>query len=680
MAPNTLPAAPRQQTGRMLPEYYGGVMPGLPGWDVRAAQQYIDVPDLRWPLSVHTFEAMRREPQIQGLMASATLPIRHMQWYVDPKGTSGTVAQEIAEDFGLPLLGEEPQEDGTGVDFDDLLRLGLLALALGHQFFEEAGDIEGVGNGQKYRLRSLMQYPQHTIARINVTPTGDLRSVQQYTVTEQPEVAADRLLTFVWDREGANWAGRPLLYGLYWAWRAKIDLLAGDVATKRRFGGIPVVEATIPDVGREAAREAAEMAMLLQSGDGAGVFMPYGTTLRLLGVEGSLPDAIGSARYHDEQMARAFMQMFAELGKTQSGSRALGTTLLDHYVLGVLAVAKWAAKSLMVLVKRIVERNYGVGTQLPQIGFRQDDHEDITIADLAAAVDAGIITVDDDLEAQVRDRSNLVQRNPDEPARVKPATSPPTLSGEHPVAAAAGDPPPIANAGVDFQALQATFLAATARLKRRWADVTAQQIDNLVAQVQAAQSVEDLATITLPPAGADVLAAELVEVMHDGIASAQAEAAHQGVTLPAPDRSIGQAAIEARSRATAALLARSLADSAASKAVSIDSASVTGDQLAQQVREHLEGLVGATQDYELAGAVTQAQNEGRMAVIATAPAARIYASELNDSNECEFCAQVDGTEYASLADARRDYGSGHYVGCLGGNRCRGTLVAVYGEA
>jgi hypothetical protein len=64
------------------------------------------------------------------------------------------------------------------------------------------------------------------------------------------------------------------------------------------------------------------MAQAMQSGDGAGAFLPYGTEMRHPRRQGQLPDAIGAIRYHDEQMARAFMQMFAELGKTQSGSRA----------------------------------------------------------------------------------------------------------------------------------------------------------------------------------------------------------------------------------------------------------------------------------------------------------------------------------------------------------------------
>lgn len=369
---------PTSEIGSVLPQREFGDL--IPGWSVFEAQAFEQMPieDLRWPKSIRTFEDMRRDSQVQGLLQSVFLPVRHMQWYVDPTGTTGTVAEEIAEDFGLPLLGEDPVEDGPGLDHDDHLRLALLALALGHRFFEESGDLVGSGSGAKYRLRRLSDRPPLSLARINVAPNGDLVSVWQRGTLPPPEIPADRLLAYVWDREAGNWAGRPLLYGIYRSWLLKDQLVRSDAVKHRRFNGIPIVETTDASVGKDAHDQAALMAQRVQAGDGAGASTPYGTRLRLLGVEGTMPDTIASVQYHDQQMARAFMQMFAELGNTAHGSRALGTTLVDHYALGVLAIAKWLVKGQMQLVKRIVARNYGPDAVPPRIGFRQDDHEDIT--------------------------------------------------------------------------------------------------------------------------------------------------------------------------------------------------------------------------------------------------------------------------------------------------------------
>ena len=53
-----------------------------------------------------------------------------------------------------------------------------------------------------------------------------------------------------------------------------------------------------------------------------------------------------------------------------------------------------------------------------------------------------------------------------------------------------------------------------------------------------------------------------------------------------------------------------------------------------------------------------------------------YASELLDRSTCTPCGSVDGREYASRAAALEDYPDGRYRDCEGGDRCRGTLVAV----
>lgn len=60
----------------------------------------------------------------------------------------------------------------------------------------------------------------------------------------------------------------------------------------------------------------------------------------------------------------------------------------------------------------------------------------------------------------------------------------------------------------------------------------------------------------------------------------------------------------------------------------------------------------------------------------------LYASELLDGRTCGPCSRIDGTEYATIEEARRHYPpmSG-YVECQGNqagyNRCRGTCVFVY---
>lgn len=682
---------PTSEIGSVLPKRDFPEGMGTPGWSVFEAQQaMVPVEALRWPKSIRTYEDMRRDGQVQGLLTSVYLPIRHMEWYVDPNGTTGTMAEEIAEDFGLPILGDEQgdTEDSPGIQHDEHLRLALLALALGHQFFEESGDIEGEGNDMRYRLRKLAQRPQSTIDRISVAPSGDLISIRQRGALPPPEVPADRLLPYVWDREGGNWAGRPLLYGIYRHWLLKDELIRGNAVMHRRFSGIPVTEQVVPGTIDDAAHKAAaEVAQRVRSGDTAGLSMPYGMKLRLLGVEGALPDTIKAVEYHDAQMARAFMQMFAELGKV--GSRALGTTLLDHYAQGVLAVAHWIRRTKMELVRRIIMRNYGTVDRVPKINFRQDDHEDITAEQLVALIDAGVIVVDDDLEATIRARANLPARNPEQEGRTPPSSQPPVVTSPQSAsasrkrsrrAASARTFDPAAASQADFAALQAKYEEALAQLTATWTGVQTGQITQLVKQIEDATSIAELAAITPEAEGGAALTTVLAEVLAHGAQSAVDEATAQGATLEAPDLGDAESKLSDAADAVAVLLARELGESAASRAVALADGGLSYSEVGEQVREHLEGLSGATPEYEIAGLVSRAQNEGRFTAMEGAPdGADFYASELNDTNTCEPCDHEDGDKFATLAEARRDYPAGGFVGCEGGNRCRGTVVAVYAE-
>ena len=81
-------------------------------------------------------------------------------------------------------------------------------------------------------------------------------------------------------------------------------------------------------------------------------------------------------------------------------------------------------------------------------------------------------------------------------------------------------------------------------------------------------------------------------------------------------------------------------------------------------------------------AVNGASGAGRIDTVDQAPAGElepdeVWASEIMDGDACTDCVDIDGTEYASLADARQDYPDGQYRNCRGGQRCRGTLVFLF---
>lgn len=72
-----------------------------------------------------------------------------------------------------------------------------------------------------------------------------------------------------------------------------------------------------------------------------------------------------------------------------------------------------------------------------------------------------------------------------------------------------------------------------------------------------------------------------------------------------------------------------------------------------------------------------AHGAGRLETIKELDPVETHASELLDGETCSRCSAVDGKEYPTLDAALVEYEQGYYGACLGGSRCRGTLVSVY---
>ena len=361
-------------------------------------------PELRWPLSVDVFDRMRRtDAQVASVLRAVTLPVRRTTWRVDPNGARDEVAADIAADLGLPLVGstETPPRTRDRFSWAEHLRLALLMLPFGHSFFEQQVRIDTAG---KVRLRKLSPRMPRTIAAVNVADDGGLVSIEQAGAT-QP-IPVDRLVAYVHDREGGNWLGSSLLRPAYKHWIIKDRLLRVQAQTIERNGmGVPVYEGA---EGETDLTEGAALAQGLRAGDNSGAAVPYGAKLGLRGVEGDLPDADKAIRYHDEQIGRAVLAHFLNLG-TQTGSWALGTTFADFFVLSLQALGEQIADTVTQhVVEDLVDWNYGPDEPAPRIVFDEiGSKHPITAQSIKALVDAGVIKPDDITEQFLRQMFGL---------------------------------------------------------------------------------------------------------------------------------------------------------------------------------------------------------------------------------------------------------------------------------
>ncbi|MEU8040877.1 hypothetical protein [Streptosporangium sp. NPDC049078] len=646
------------------------------------------IPDLMWPTSVQTYARMRHDPQLAAILAAYTLPIRRATWAVDPTGCRDEVAQLVADDLGLPVLdaGTMPgPARRRGVRWADHLRLALLSLVYGHMPFERRYEIR---NGQA-RLINLGERLPHTIRALDVNRDGTLKSISQEHAVGGP-IPADRLLWYAHEREGATWTGRSILRPAYGPWLIKHELWRVHATSIRRFGmGVPSVEAP-PGATPGQVTEAQRLASAMRAGDSAGVGLPPGFRLAITGMTGSVPDAMEFVRYLDQQMSRSALTGLLDLGETRNGSRALGDTMLELFFVSLQAVADEIADAATLgAVIPSVDLNWGEDEPAPKIVATDvGDRHEVNAQALEQLISSGAITPDPDLEAYVRAAWRLPQRTtppppPPEPVPVQARRRKPRPRSVRAAGSEDGGHRQLtlveADSGMDPDAIQAVWSDALGGLLADWAGVSATWRDELAEQIRDIITGGDLtalARLVLDPGAAiQLLGAAMVAVAEKSAAQMVAEAASQGVDVDQPP--VNESHLLDLARALGALLASQLAGAGAREAIRRATPDASGEDVAAAVVDHLASLSDAFLREQLGGALSAAQSDGRFAVLDVAPEATYYASEVLDQNTCPKCSEIDGQEFADLAEAKATYITGGYIDCDGRLRCRGIVATVW---
>ena len=380
-----------------------------------------ETPELAWPNSVPVYDKMRRQDaQVKSVLRAVQLPIQRTVWSIDPNGARDEVVQHVAGDLGLPIKGGGAVPTLRTRDrfsWFDHLRLALLMLPFGHSMFEQEASVDERG---LLHLKRLGHRPSRTISKFNVAKDGGLESIEQLTTLgASGPIPVSRLVAYVHEKEGGNWAGISLLRPAYKNWVLKDRLLRANTTTIIRNGlGIPVYEGA---EGEEDLNPGLNMAKAVRSGEDAGAATPNGAKLRLMGVEGTLPDALPSIRYHDEQIGRAVLAHFLNLG-TQTGSWALGSTFADFFTLSLQALAQQIADvANSHVVEDLVDWNWGESEPAPKLVFEEiGSRQAATAQAIKLLADAGILLPDRSLEEASRQLFGLPPKDPNPRAPVDP--------------------------------------------------------------------------------------------------------------------------------------------------------------------------------------------------------------------------------------------------------------------
>lgn len=378
---------------------------------------------LIWPNNLRVYDQMCREDsQVAAILRAVTLPVRRVQYRVDPAGARPEVVQLVSEDLGLPVVGQDPSETPGRrrgkFSWNNHLRLALLELRYGHMFFEQVYD---VSTGMA-RLKKLAPRMPRTIYQIKIAPDGGLISIEQLAPMDANhstvEIPASRLVAYVNEMEGANWLGTSLLRPAYKHWLIKDRLLRVQAQAIDRNGmGIPVYEGAEDQNGADLdAGE--EIATGIRAGDNSGAAIPHSANLKLMGVEGRVPSAMEPINYHDQQIARAMLAHFLNLGTQTSsatGSYNLGSTFQDFFAMSLQTIADHICDVVSQhVIEDLVDLNWGEDEPAPRLVCEDiGAQHDATAQALLMLAQAGVLSPDFPLEQFIRLRYGLPMPDPD---------------------------------------------------------------------------------------------------------------------------------------------------------------------------------------------------------------------------------------------------------------------------
>lgn len=418
-----------------------------------------ETPELQWPNSVYVYDRMRKqEASVVQVIKAVTYPLRRVQWRVDQAGAKTKITEQIAEDFGLPILGRKMKPTPRIRDrfsWHEHLYLACLQLVFGHAYFEQDYRIlpTGPGGSLQARLHKLAYRPPKTIERFEVATDGGLNAIRQVSPGRGagPRLTVDRLVAHVHEREGGNWMGQSVLRAAFGPWWLKQRAVRTWSASFDRNGlGVPVYTGSEQPEGLDADEvkrrqdkerdEGLKLATSLRAGENAGAYKPHSAGLELLGVTGRLPNIEAGVRYFDELIARAVLANFLTLGGDNStGSYALGETFEDFFTMSLQTEATQIADVVTAhAVEDWVDENYGAAEPAPRIVFDEIGSK-LTVEAITQLISVGAITKDKPLEAHLRTRGGLP---PAEEATAQPP--PPPQTGQTDPNQPKGEDPPSA--------------------------------------------------------------------------------------------------------------------------------------------------------------------------------------------------------------------------------------------
>jgi len=650
--------------------------------------------DLRGSKGLTVFDKMRRsDGQVKATLLVCELPLRSATWDVEP-------ASDDSKDVEIAEFVKNNFFEEMTITWDSFLKHALIMLWAGFMVFEKVWIIE---DGM-VKYRKLAPRLPKTIYSWDMDENGGLKGITQYAYRgsnyQMIPIPAEKLLIYTNDKEGSNFEGISILRAAYKHWYYKDQLYRIDaISAERHATGVP--KFTHPANAKDDDKNRLdEIGQRLYAHEQMYVRLAedYGFTIE--GLTGSIRSVMPSIEHHDKMIARSVLAQFLNLGSSDVGSFALARDQSSFFLMALRSVGiNICDTTNRYAIPQLVNYNYNVDhyPRLTVSGLETRNVKDYAEA-ITGLIGQGALTLDDDLENDLRAMLKLPPKAEEEPAEEPepdknpgPDTPDKDENKERKVFQSAEVPKrrrelTYAEGFVAFDEIEKVLDSGGEKFVDATKDVMERQIDNLVEtatkiiEKKQLGKIEDI-QVRYQTQMADKMAGVLKDMFNYGRLQVKKELSAQKHTemaeVPSPlgdDEEMVAEFLKTRTKASAGVMANKLKTATSFEALRQIKAGVVD-------KKGLKSTLMDLSDKELIASarysVAEAFNFGRRieAEKEKDDIDRVQYSAIMDAHTCSSCASLDGQEWDYDDPWTAKYASGN-PDCEGRELCRCVLVFI----
>lgn len=370
---------------------------------------------LRGSEAADVWDKMRRsDPKVKMILTAVKNPIKGAQWEI-------AAANDTPEAKLQAELIEQILFKDTGQSWTQTLNEILTFLEFGFSAFEITHKVV-IGHpkfGNYNSLRSFGYRSQKTIERWNLDKeTGKLLSIEQNAYGDlhrNVTIPEESLIIFTNEKEGDNYEGVSALrpcYGPFIRKNAYLKLMAIGI---EKFA-VPTPTLKVPLNMENSPQYSNALTVLRKyvSHQQQFITLPEGWEINFTQTNFDAEKVRSAIDSENKEMVHAFLANFLELGSSGSGSYALSYDLSDFFLTGIEYIAEQICDTInQQLIPKLVRLNFGEQQEYPRLrcaGITDKPGRELSEV-LRTLAQAKVITPDDKLEADIRERYGLPEKS-----------------------------------------------------------------------------------------------------------------------------------------------------------------------------------------------------------------------------------------------------------------------------